>query len=111
MRKQRKQLKRLQRKQLRQARKMLADGSRYQGGGYKDGKKHGLWVVIHKGTVRICEYKEGVRVGPLRKPKKGRWPSPKPTVRTTAHVLTRRWDYVKVRRKPLQGGRADGNRR
>ena len=98
------------RKQMKRLRKMLADGTRYQGGAYKDGKKHGPWMVIRRnGAVRMCEYREGVMVGPLRKLKDGHWPPLKATVRAKAPVPIRRWDYARVHGPPLQGGRADGN--
>lgn len=97
-------------KMIARLRKDLADGARYQGGQYKDGKKHGPWIELHGGSVRTCEYRDGKRIGPLRKPKKKNWPALKPTIRARAPVPTTKWNDAKMHGPPLQGGRADGNR-
>lgn len=99
------------RKLMRRLRRDLADGTRFQGGKYKDGKKHGPWTELHgEGSIRTCEYRDGKRIGPWRKLKKGNWPSLKPAVRARARVPTTTWNDAKMHGPPLQGGRADGNR-
>ena len=95
---------------MKRLRKMLADGTRNQGGAYKDGKKHGSWIVVLPGgAIRICVYRDGERVSPLRKLKKGCWPSPKPTIRRRSGISARAWGTAWMHGPPLQGGRADGN--
>ena len=98
------------RRQMKRLHKMLADGTRHQGGAYKDGKRHGPWVEIRRnGTVVVCEYKEGAMVGRPRKLKKGHWPPVRATVRAQGSVSARSWGRARMHGPPLQGGRADGN--
>ena len=92
------------RRQMKRLRKMLADGTRYQGGAYIDGKKHGPWIVVRPdGAIRTCMYRDGERVSPLRKLKKSHWPSPKPTIRRRSGISARTWGNAWIHGPPLQG--------